>query len=53
MSSIEINNIKKIVMLSLIESHLRFIDLELGRDDRANGEISEALVELKAQLEAI
>ena len=53
MPSIEINTIKKISLLSLIDSHLLFIERELGGDDRMNGEITNALKEMKEQLEAI
>jgi len=53
MSSIKINLIKKITLLSLIDSHLLFIERELGGDDRAGGEILDALKEMKMQLEAI
>lgn len=53
MASIEINTIKKIALLSLIDSHLLFIERELGGNDYMDGEVTNALTEMKEQLEAI
>ncbi len=50
---LEIDDMDKFILISLVGSHIRWIETELGGDDRVKGEISSHLFALEKRLAEI